>query len=242
MTKVYMVPGYGHAPGDRRHGPERPDGHFPQWETGILKGIQTERFAWYSGLKFWDLPKAWRAGYWDTYKWAYDDLALQAARQMIRVIEPGSYVLAHSLGSRAVLEAIRLRPDLFDRVAFIQGSVTVDDAMQVIYGNPDIKFLNIALRTDQVLSIFGRWFAPDPGPDRVIGNGIKVRPSHLEQVILDDTHDQARMLARYGVRPVGDNPDSVGDHEVGFRYAENWPVVRDFLTAPTVANAVRGAI
>ncbi|WP_147300963.1 hypothetical protein [Aestuariispira insulae] len=226
---LILVPGYNHDPDDPHHSPSRiPDGHFYLWQTGAFSGRPVIPFPWYSGRQFRDVLRAWRAGYWDTYKWAYGDLSVAAAKRLSRM-PPGHPVFAHSLGSRVVMKALEFTPGLFCRVILCNGAVHQKEALAVMESNPGVEFLNVAVKTDHVLSLAGAWFGPALGREATVGTGIAKYPGNVRQVVLDDPENQAWYKDHYGWSLQGDDPNSVGDHSYSFQWPGNWPLFHAFL-------------
>lgn len=211
------------------------------WQNGLLKGMPTECHGWYSGLQGregWKRAKA-EGGVslipgdgkaYNTYGYAYNVLAKRAAKEAYQNIERGGYALCHSLGSKVVAEILRLEPNFFSRVVILQGAIHNYDMLPVMFSNRETNFLNVAVETDDVLAKTGAWFGPKFWKQPVIGNGLKVYPGNVEQVILDDEETQKLYWKTRGIKLCGDNPESYGDHSVSFRYKENWPPIREFLT------------
>ena len=228
-TVIHLIPGYNHDPDDPKHSPYRiPEGHFHIWSTGAFRDLPVRPFPWYSGRQFRDLFRAWRAGYWDSYKWAYEELAVEAARRLA-CLPTGGQAFAHSLGTYVVLRALDLRPGLFSRVILCNGAAHLEDALPVIRRHGETRFLNVAVATDQVLSLAGAWFGPKFGREDTIGNGIPDLPGNVIQAILDDPDCQRRFRTQYGWELRGDNPATMGDHSYSFHWPGNWPLFRAFL-------------
>ena len=239
MTKIVMIPGYNHDPSSKKHSPDRiPAGHFHIWNNGVLKGYETQKFHWYSGRQFRDLLKAWRAGYPDTYKWAYCELAHRAAERLIKEAPIGSVAFAHSLGTKVVREALELSPGHFSKVICLNGAVHNYEMLETMDKNRRTAFLNLAVKSDSILSLAGAWFGPKFGKHPTIGNGLAELPSHARQVILDDPEQQKRYRDRFGWDIRGDNPRAIGDHSYSFNWSGNWPLIQAELDdALTVSSS-----
>lgn len=238
---IHLFNGYNHDPMIEEHSPSRiPDGHFYIWENGLLRGLPTQRHGWYSGLQGlagWKrakteggvslIPGDGKA--YNTYGYAYKVLAKRAAIEAIKNAEPGGSALAHSLGTKVVAEILKLKPNFFKNVLCLQGAVHNYDMLPVMYENREVKFLNVAVKTDDVLSKLGRTFGPKFGLHPVIGNGLPHYPGNVEQVCLDDPDQQKYYKEHFGFDLRGNNPDSYGDHSESFEWKGNWDKLRGFL-------------
>lgn len=240
-NKIWLIPGYGHVPGDPEHSPDRPvEGHFHIWEQGILKGMPTKRFFWYSarqGLKGWwqafkngEIGLPFSGKPWNTYNYAQTVLVPRAIRDLEKVFKKGDAIYAHSLGTAVALGFIARNPGMASKVVFMNGAAHVDVSLPIMMKNPDTLFLNIAVKTDNVLSVMGAWFGARFGKQRVIGNGLKIYPDNVSQTILDDKLTQKLYRDARGWDLRGNNPDNIGDHSYSFKWAGNWPRIREFFT------------
>ncbi|MEH6477692.1 MAG: hypothetical protein V7727_18515, partial [Sneathiella sp.] len=116
--RVFMVHGYNHDPNSMKHSAFAPGAAFSTW-AGHLPQPEYFKypFEWYSGLQWRDGFKAWRNGHLTSYAWSYSQLAVKAGETLARYgLARGSDVVCHSLGSRVVLQALNVKPNLFRRV------------------------------------------------------------------------------------------------------------------------------
>lgn len=226
---IFLIHGFDHDPSASEHSPLRAGGQYPIWMEQ-LKGCAPFPFLWYSGRvsHFW---RAWKAGHYNPYRWAYDDLAPAAADDLIKEIEGSSTdpvdALCHSLGTRATLLAAKKRPDLFRRIILLNGAQAKEEAVQIIKASSGIEFLNIAVKTDDVLKRLGARFAPGFGRDEMIGRH-RISSHNCTTIILDNKKDKSYWLNR-GIHIKGDNPKKWSDHSYSFLWAENWKIYRLFL-------------
>ena len=232
MNTLLMVHGYNHDPKSEERSPFRPGGNFDLWPK-IFTDHECEPVPWYSAIQFEDTFAALKAGHPNTYRWSYCDLATAAAEGLLKQVEyrEGLDVVAHSLGSRVVLQAIKERSGSFNRVLLLNGAEIWREAIPVIEDNPRIQFLNVAVREDDVLARMGAKAAPGEGVKRCIGNGcppgMRWLPNFSE-VILDDKYDQ-RYFAGKGYPDIeGDGP-SYGDHSFSFLHEGNHELFRAFF-------------
>lgn len=194
-------------------------------------------FHWYSGRQ--TLAGRWQAikeGYFrNTYAYAYERLAPVAAMRLTeqalkiyRNTEVRPDVICHSLGSRVVLQALAKHPKLFRRVIILNGAETVEAGIPIIERSY-CDFLNVAVKTDNVLSVMGGLFEPSLGYNGCLGNGVENVPDNMHQVILDDPATQKRYKELFDVQIEGDNPDSIGDHAWSYEWEPNWKIYNAFL-------------
>ena len=229
---LLMVHGYNHDPKEEKHSPFREGGNFDVWPK-IFTDHECEPVAWYSGIQFEDTLKAFKAKHPTTYRWSYLDLAPEAARGLLTLGEgrTGLDVVAHSLGTRVVLLAIKKRPEMFGKVLLLNGAEIWREAIPVIEKHPDIQFLNIAVREDDVLARMGAKAAPGEGPKHCIGNGCPPGMRWLpnfDEVILDDEYDQNYFATKGYPDLEGDGP-SYGDHSFSFLHKPNHKLFRAFF-------------
>lgn len=226
---ILMIHGYNHDPGDPEHSPFRNGGNFDLWPK-IFTDHECEPVPWYSAIQFKDTGKALLRGHHNTYRWSYIALAPQAAESLLHQVDgrTGLDVVAHSLGTRVVLLALKQRPEAFRRVLLLNGAEIWREAIPIIEGARDIEFLNIAVREDDVLARMGAKAAPGDGIKRCIGNGCPPGMRDLpnfREIILDDAYDQR------GTRfpdLQGDGP-SYGDHSFSFLHGGNHELFRTFI-------------
>jgi lysozyme family protein len=227
---VVLVHGYSFDP--VRPGPDNPfDGQFEDWKRALGNRHYVE-FGWYSAPRtMGGIIEAWRNGHATTYGRAWS-LAEQAGRMLAGILDESRRpvsVVAHSLGTRVVCEAMKLvRPGAVGRVLFWNGAEYVRNARAAALAAPDTTFLNIAVRTDGVLERLGDVFAPGSG--RCVGNdGLAPdAPLNWTDVFLDDD-DLGKWENLTGASLRGDDPSSIGDHWESYRHAGNWPLYREFL-------------
>lgn len=233
MHPIIMVPGYNHDPARPAHDPGRPGGNFPTWEA-MLEGRRCVRFPWYSAIQWEDTAHARDAGCATTYEWSYRKLAPAASDRLIDVVDGmdgTSDVLAHSLGSRVVLQAIKERPEKFRKVLLMGGAELHRVALPIIESTPDVQYLSLAIWDDDILQKLGTTFAPGRGPKYCIGNkcpaGVRRLPN-FDEVRLDDGYDQEFFRRRYGMDLNGDGP-GWGDHAEYYEHEGNHPLCRGFF-------------
>lgn len=233
MAPLLMVHGYNHDPMtiDGKNSPHREGGNFDLWPK-IFPDRTPEFVPWYSAIQYEDTPRAWKAGYATTYAWSYSDLAPEAAKGLLVQTEGrrGLDVLAHSLGTRVVLLAIKKRPEAFRRVLLLNGAEIWREAIPIIEEADGVEFLNVAVREDDVLARLGARAAPGEGPKHCIGNGCPAgmrRLPNFREVVLDDWYDQQFYEDRsWDIQ--GDGP-SYGDHSFSFLHEGNHPLYRAFF-------------
>lgn len=192
-------------------------------------------FGWYSvPAGFGSVLRAWYHGRYNTYRWAYDlaDEAGKALAQVILAIDRPCDLLCHSLGSRVVLRALRTEASLpIENIVFMNGAELSDTAYLTALVNPRIRFVNLVVDEDDVLSKLGSIFAPKGGLyTPVIGrSGLDGETlSNWIDVVLDDPDVQV-WGAEHGWALRGDNPDSIGDHHFTYRHEGNRGLIRAAL-------------
>lgn len=235
--KLYAVCGYNHDPDTPKHSPTRhsppheTEGHYNIWAR-MLPDHELHGIRWYSAVQGRDLFRAWRNGCRNTYVYAYLKCVPNAVNKIVMQAEPGSYVIAHSLGTRVVLQALKMRPGLFKKVLFLNGAEVLSVARPIIEANPDTEFLNICVSTDDVLRFAGSWFAPKWGKEPTLGqHGLnRPLPGNVKQYFLDHNADKGLLSKKFGTNVDGDNPDGFGDHSYSFLNEENWPIYREFFS------------
>jgi pimeloyl-ACP methyl ester carboxylesterase len=234
LPNLLMIHGYNHDPRTKlgEHSPFRPDGNFDRWPRIFTDHI-CEPVPWYSAIQFQDTAQAWKAGYTNTYAWSYSHLAVAAAEGLLVRVEgrEGLDVVAHSLGTRVVLLAIKERPEAFRKVLLLNGAEIWREAIPIIEENPCVEFLNVAVGEDDVLASMGAKAAPGDGQKRCVGNGCPAgmrRLPNFDEVVLDDLFDQAYYYGLHGWDLQGDGP-SYGDHSFSFEHEGNHPLFRAFF-------------
>jgi len=234
---VLMVHGFDHDPEDPANSPFSRTGAFTIWAQQLCD-VNKLPFPWYSGRAFKDIFKAWWAGHLTTYAWSYQDLSVRAAEEIAGSTGyHGVDVVCHSLGSRVILQALTLQPEMFRRVIFLNGAETVQSALPIIKNNPGTQFLNICVQADDVLSKLAARFEPEWGKHQVIGFrgfGLQSGLKNLIQVQLDNPDTQQLFRSLYGWDLRGDNPDRMSDHLYSYLYSGNWDLYRHFLNTGKV--------
>jgi hypothetical protein len=217
---------------------------FRHWRTDILSSRHTIGYAWWScpGGMFSpfrhasSVATAWCHGRYNTYRYAWD-LAAAAGWQLVRSIalmEIGKPIdmMAHSLGSRVVLAALRANPDLpVRRVVLLNGAELSRSAHETALLCPKVRFINMMVATDDVLRIFGSLFAPGSLYAPCVGRaGLgEAAPKNWLDVQLDSPALQ-RWAADHGWPDVqGDNPKCALDHWFSHKHPGNWPLIRAAL-------------
>ena len=238
---VIMVHGFRYDP--RRRSVDNPHwrgllgeaGSFVRWQRDLIPDRDYLGFGWYSvpaGYK--SVLKAWIHGRYNTYRWAYDlaDTAGQALTKVIFRIGGSCDLLCHSLGSRVVIRALRTGVPLsVKNVVFMNGAELSDIAYSAARANPHVRFVNLVVDEDDVLSKLGSVFAPKGGLHApVIGrNGLDGRAlDNWVDVVLDDPDVQI-WGAKHGWALRGDNPDSIGDHWFTYQHKGNHGLIRAAL-------------
>ena len=235
---LLMVHGYNHDPHTKlgKHSPFRPGGNFDVWPK-IFTDHVCEPVPWYSAIQFQDTAEAWKAGHRNTYAWSYSDLAPAAAEGLLKQTEgrEGLDIVAHSLGSRVALLAIKAHPERFRRVLLLNAAEIWREGLPIIRNAPGVEFLNIAVKDDDVLARLGALAAPGDGPKHCLGNGCPAgmrRLPNFDEVVLDDSFDQDYyndILEDGTIWDLqGDGP-SYGDHSFSFIHEGNHPLFRAFF-------------
>ena len=227
---VVLVHGYSFDP--TRPGADNPfETQFMEWKRALGDRRYVE-FGWYSAPRTArGILDAWRNGHATTYGRAWS-LAEQAGGLLAAILNEASgpvSIVAHSLGTRVACEALnRTLPGKVGRVLFWNGAEYVRNARRTAIARPDILFLNVAARCDDVLERLGDVFAPGSG--RCVGNdGLAPdAPANWTDVFLDDSASRD-WAAATGASLRGDDPRSIGDHRESFRHRGNWPLYRAFL-------------
>lgn len=232
-SRLFMVHGFDYDPKVPKYNACAADGAFSIWAQHLPpEDFLKFPFDWYSGRAIFDLFKAWRHGHLTTYAWSYTELAVTAGERLARFgFGRGSDVICHSLGSRVVLQALHVKPNLFRRVIFLNGAETVKAAGPIIKRSPETQFLNISVSTDVVLKRGGAWLEPEWGKHHCIGYaGLK--DQGLDNVIdiqLDNQTDKQFLKNKYGWDVAGDDPELISDHQYSYQHPGNWDLYRHFL-------------
>ncbi len=211
-------------------------GTFRIWKENIvLPNLQPFGFGWWScpfgRSSIW---KAWCAGHWNTYKYAWKlaEVVAPALATTIKLRGGKVDILCHSLGSRVVLRTLAMHPDLNVRnVVFMNGAALSDDALLVAGNYPSVQFHNLIVRSDDLLRTFGQIFSPGGVRSGTIGQaGLSYSPSNWYDI--DINSELTRMnLANQGFPGVtGDNPDGDTDHWWTYKNPANWPYLRYLLS------------
>lgn len=182
-----MVHGYRFSPWDDRHNPHLE--LFPSWRAWA--GRDAFGFGWYSAGGCLAPARAWLSGRWNSYRFAWD-CAAEAGAVLARLIGdqgPQVQIVAHSLGARVALKALRcLRPRRVDRLLLIAGAEYSQAALATaIYAQTPT--LSLACKHDLVLERLGQLCAPDAFLDAVVGfAGLDLdrRPRCWRDLWLDD--------------------------------------------------------
>ena len=148
------------------------------------------------GFGWWSCPfgsaslwKAWGKGHWHTYgyAWALAEKAGAALRTIVNLRSGPVHILCHSLGSRVVLQALKIDPKLnVGNIVFMNGAALSYDALEVAYARPDVTFYNLIVRSDDVLRTFGQMFSPGGLATGTIGQaGLYNPPSNWHDIDLN---------------------------------------------------------
>jgi pimeloyl-ACP methyl ester carboxylesterase len=236
-TELWAFHGFGFDPG-------APLGHknnpqtvlFPLWGRMMARPIVGR--GWYSVppgagrvLEAWRAMRPGRLS-WNRYAHAWHMAADEgAALAEVLVLQGGPVdLICHSLGSRVVLEALRLGAPNVRRVILLDGAEHCRHAHVVAEARAEVRFLNVAVRADGVLQWLGGLLSPVLGYRATIGHrGLGPdAPANWLDITLDDPHCQAWGRARgWDVR--GDSPKRFGDHWYSYRWPGNWPLYQAFL-------------
>jgi hypothetical protein len=237
-SPVLLVHGFGYDPRasslDNPHGAERALATFPRWRRDLVpEGFQGVGFGWYSappGARH--VLRSWRHGRWNRYRYAWD-LAGAAGRtlaSMIVGLDVPVNILCHSLGSRVVIEAFRNASGLpVSNVVFMNGAEFAAPAYHCARANRHVRFVNLVVKADDVLSKLDTLFAPVSDLGSPIGlTGLGIPEPNWIDIDLDDEESQARG-ARRGWHLQGDNPEQYADHWYTFRHPGNHGLIRAAL-------------
>ena len=242
---VVMIHGFGYDPRARStnnpHWPGPPvgaageAGSFPRWRRDLVPGGRPGlSFGWYSVPLGWrGVLGAWRAGRWNRYRLAWDLAAEagQALAVMLRNLDGPVDLLCHSLGTRVVIKALMADTALpVGHVVLLNGAEFFKPARAVARANGHVRFVNLVVEADQVLSKLDRLFAPVRGNGPPIGlKGLGVSaPANWIDIPLDDM--QAQLWgAGHGWHLQGDNPKKWADHWFTFRHEGNHGLIRAAL-------------
>lgn len=186
---------------------------WPIWSQIAAPG-EFLGFDWYSyPPRPGALARAWGQGCWNRYyaAWAETKQAASSLCAVVRELSGPCNLMAHSLGTRVVLRALEMEPDLpVASALLISGADSVAHATKVGRGLK-VPVLNVVVPRDDVLGLLGRLFTPTLGCEEVIGRRPigSVVGGHWRDVILDDPRTD--------------------DHWDAYRRPENWPVLRQAL-------------
>lgn len=210
---IIMIHGYRFHPWLSRHNPHRK--LFPHWREWLGDGAFG--FGWDSGGGCLAPARAWFSGRWNSYRYAWD-MAERAGGVLAKIIGtsgPCVKIVAHSLGTRVALKALRDLPEgRVSRVLLIAGAERSQRALAVsMYAKT--KTLNVACREDGVLHHLGRLMEPEAFISDIIGyHGLRKdsRPEWWTDIWLDDKELQRRMQKEHHLDIKCDDPLRVGDH------------------------------
>lgn len=246
---VVMVHGFEHDPAAT----SRDNPHvelYPKWRGTILPpGRPAFGFGWYSlpAGAAWprSIWEAWRHGRALTYRRAWD-LAWDAGNTLATILAqlggPADLV-AHSLGTRVALRAIRADPALpIRRMLLLNGAEYAETARATAEGAPGhLRFYNVVVRADDVLGKLGR-AAPGFGGGFIgrVGLGALLSPTatapdNWTDLELDRPVFKAWAQSRGWFHVAGDNPNGVGDHWHSYENPGNWPLYRELLAGADLA-------
>ena len=206
---------------------------YPLWEMDIISN-DSYGFGWWScpfGTS--SLWKAWGNGYWTTYgyAWKLAERAGAALRTVINLRGSSVNILCHSLGSRVVLQALKIDPKLsINKVVFMNGAALSLDALEIAFSCPNITFHNLIVRSDDVLRTFGQMFSPGGLATGTIGQaGLRNPPPNWHDIDINSKLDQMKIedLGFSGV--TGDNPGGEFDHWWTYKNPNNWPYIKHLL-------------
>jgi len=229
---VFMVHGFNYDPqATTRDNPYNYT--FPLWEKMI--GRPGYPHAWFSvPLNARNIWRAWRAGRWNRYRYAWD----LAGDEAIGINPPDRCdVVCHSLGTRVVLTALLTRALPVRRVLLLNGAEYASRGLAVARKRPDVEFFNIVVPGDDVLNTLAR-FAPGFGGAFVGNAGVEDAPANWRDIRLDDPLVRAwGRTRRWSL--AGDKPHQVSDHWYSFEHRGNWPLYRAILGGDDLADLPR---
>lgn len=246
MTKrnpIALVHGYRYDP--TRPGKNNPyDTDFRHWRQELTwdQPVEIKEFGWYSAGGWRAIFRAWSHGYRNTYRWAYSALAKDAGRRLASISKKHDRldVVCHSLGSRVVLEAIRLGGN-FGTVVILSGAEMVDVARPIMRDHPEVTFWNVLTLEDAIIDYLAENLTPGNGWS-AIGNDGVTGLSNCRNVVLDDAATKAVAKAHKGWVLKGDNAKSIGDHRVSHEWSGNWDMYRAMLWRPTKMDGIPDAL
>ena len=242
---VALVHGYRYDP--TRSGKNNPhDTDFKLWRQnlewlGHYEGVAVKEFGWYSAGGWRAIFMAWSYGYRNTYRWAYSKLSTDAGRRLAAMSKKHDKldVVCHSLGSRVVLEAIRLGGN-FGTVIILSGAEMVDVAWPIVEAHPEVTFWNVLTLHDRVIDYLAENLTPGPGWSAIGNDGVTGLPN-CHNVVLDDA-DTKRVAGMMGWHLKGDNAKSIADHRVSHEWSGNWDMYRAMLWQPTKMDGIPDAL
>jgi hypothetical protein len=207
---------------------------FGLWRRDLIPERAAIGFGWYS------VPFGWRGLWgsirhrrWNRYRWAWD-LAWGAGgvmATMLRRMDGQVDVLCHSLGSRVVLAALAQESGLPVRnILFMNGAEFAKPARIEAMTNSHIRFVNLVVKEDDVLSKLDTHFAPVSGQGPPIGlDGLGgATPENWIDIALDDPEVQV-WGASHGWHLQGDNPKQYADHWFTYKHKGNRGLIRAAL-------------
>jgi hypothetical protein len=241
---IVMVHGFEHDPAST--GRDNPHVElYPKWRGTILPpGRPGFGFGWYSlpaGLS-WprSIWEAWRHGRALTYRRAWDlawDAGNVLATTLARLGGPVD-LIAHSLGTRVALRAIRADPALpIRRVLLLNGAEYAETAFATAANaGRHLRFYNVVVPADDVLGKLGR-AAPGFGGGFIGRVGLGGRsspegngaPDNWCDLELDRPAFRAWAAAQGWHHVAGDNPNGIGDHWHSYENPGNWPLYKKIL-------------
>lgn len=241
---ICLVHGYKYDPGVNDH--DNPHlSIFYNW-TGNL-GTSTFGFGWYSVPGRIDLGyalvryvksilEAWLHGHRNTYKYAWRlasrsgpvlGMVLDALSSEMHVSGAAGIewtIVAHSLGTKVVLGALNDYPNIpVKRVLFLNGAATCNQALVVARKCRNTEFINVVVKSDDVLRVFGKNFTGDGLGKRVVGwdgLGVLATPNWTEFVL--DSPEVQHWAEQNDWNIRGDNPLQTADHWYTINYQPNW--------------------
>lgn len=167
MKPIVGVHGFGYEPAEMSNDPHLTlyEGWREKSQPHALIG-----FGWYSypfGLRH--TLRAWMQGYLHRYSAAWNKAIKEAPRlaDVTFGLQQSCFVIAHSLGTRLVLEALRYEHNI-EKIVLLSGSDSVPHARKCVAGT-DVQILNVIVPADDVLEWPGSWFTPTFGRERIIG-------------------------------------------------------------------------
>lgn len=236
VRPIVVVHGFGYDPNSS--GKDNPGETFVPLFQGMFPDREVKGFYYYSvppGVG--GVVRSWLHGRWNRYRYAWD-LAGEAGISLRKDLfyfgrQGGCDVIAHSLGSRVVASAFDSPEPLpVRRVLLLNGAEHISTYKRVLErpGTRNTEFMNVCVKTDDVLRIMGGLFSPGRIYERCVGQvGLgRYAPNRWIDMPLDDP-EVATWGLWQGWLLRGDNPHHLGDHWYSFKFLGNRPLYKAWL-------------